>query len=121
MAVSVRYIVHDVEAAVGFYCDLLGFEVRLNPAPGFASLVRGDLELLLNVPGAGGAGVAGDAVPEPGGWNRFQIMVEDLEAFVEQLRAAGARFRGTMARGRGGNQILLEDPSGNVIEIFEPP
>ena len=107
--VSVRYIVNDVESAIDFYRDRLGFEVRFHPAPGFASLVRGDLELLLNVPGAGGAGVAGDGTPpEPGGWNRFQIVVDDLEGLVRQLRDSGAKFRGTIAHGRGGNQILLE-------------
>jgi len=119
--VRVRYIVDDVETAIDFYRDRLGFEVRFHPAPGFASMERGDLELLLNAPGAGGAGVAGDGVPEPGGWNRFQIVVEDLKGFVEQLSDAGVKFRGKIAHGRGGDQILLEDPSGNVIELFEPP
>jgi catechol 2,3-dioxygenase-like lactoylglutathione lyase family enzyme len=118
--VSVRYIVDDVEEAIGFYRDQLGFEVELHPAPGFASLARGDLRLLLNAPGAGGAGTAGDEVPKPGGWNRFQIEVDDLEKFANELRTAGAKFRGEIAEGKGGKQILLGDPSGNVIEIFEP-
>ncbi|MDQ4026532.1 MAG: VOC family protein [Actinomycetota bacterium] len=119
--VSVRYIVDDVEEAIGFYQDQLGFEVELHPAPGFASLSRGDLRLLLNAPGAGGAGTAGDEVPEPGGWNRFQIEVDDLEKFANELRTAGANFRGEITEGKGGKQILLRDPSGNVIELFEPP
>jgi catechol 2,3-dioxygenase-like lactoylglutathione lyase family enzyme len=118
--VSVRYIVGDVEEAIGFYRDQLGFEVELHPAPGFASLSRGDLRLLLNAPGAGGAGTAGDEVPEPGGWNRFQIEVDDLERFANELRTAGAKFRGEITEGKGGKQILLGDPSGNVIELFEP-
>lgn len=116
---AIRYIVEDVERAVGFYRSLLGFEVEMHPAPGFAALSRGDLRLYLNAPGAGGAGRAG-GTPEPGGWNRFQIEVEDLEAFVGPLREAGARFRGDLVEGRGGAQILVEDPSGNVVELFEP-
>ena len=118
--VSVRYIVDDVEEAIGFYRDQLGFEVELHPAPGFASLSRGDLRLLLNAPGAGGAGTAGDEVPESGGWNRFQIEVDDLKKFANELRTAGAKFRGEITEGKGGKQILLADPSGNVIELFEP-
>lgn len=118
--VSVRYIVDDVEEAIAFYRDALGFEVDLHPAPGFASLSRGDLRLLLNAPGAGGAGTAGDEAPEPGGWNRFQIEVGDLEKFANELRTAGATFRGEITQGKGGKQILLADPSGNVVELFEP-
>src|SRR6266540_3552945 len=93
--VSVRYIVSDVDAAIPFYTDLLGFQVDMHPAPGFASLSRGDLRLLLNRPGAGGAGqtVSSGQVPEPGGWNRIQIEVDDLEATVDRLRSAGSRFR----------------------------
>ncbi len=117
--VSIRYIVHDVERAIGFYRDLLGFRVEMHPAPGFAALSRGDLRLYLNAPGVGGAGTAGGA-PEPGGWNRFQIEVTDLEAFVAPLREAGARFRGDRVEGGGGAQILVEDPSGNVVELFQP-
>jgi catechol 2,3-dioxygenase-like lactoylglutathione lyase family enzyme len=118
--VSVRYIVDDVEQAIGFYRDRLGFEVELHPAPGFARLSRGDLRLLLNAPGAGGAGTAGDDAPKPGGWNRFQIEVVDLENLADDLRTAGATFRGEMTQGKGGKQILLADPSGNVVELFEP-
>lgn len=117
MAVNVRYIVDDVDAAIPFYQDQLGFEVSMRPAPGFARLSRGDLVLLLNVPGAGGAGRAGD--PQPGGWNRFQIETEDLDGLIAGLSAAGASFRGDVVEGRGGRQILVEDPSGNVVELFE--
>ncbi|HEX6368856.1 MAG TPA: VOC family protein [Longimicrobium sp.] len=116
---AIRYIVHDVERAIGFYRDLLGFEVEMHPAPGFAALKRGDLRLFLNAPGAGGAGRAGGA-PEPGGWNRFQIEVENLEAFIDPLRKSGAGFRGELVEGQGGSQILVEDPSGNVVELFQP-
>jgi catechol 2,3-dioxygenase-like lactoylglutathione lyase family enzyme len=120
--VSVRYIVRDVDAAIPFYTDMLGFKLELHPAPGFASLSRGDLQLLLNRPGAGGAGQAMPAgqVPAPGGWNRIQIEVEDLEATVEKLKGAGARFRNEIVTGNGGKQILIEDPSGNPIELFQP-
>lgn len=117
--VAIRYIVHDVERAMGFYRDLLGFAVEMHPAPGFAALARGDLRLYLNAPGAGGAGRAGGA-PEPGGWNRFQLEVQDLDAFVDALRAAGAPFRGERVEGQGGAQILVEDPSGNLVELFQP-
>ena len=123
MAVPVRYIVDDVDAAIGFYGDMLGFTVEMHPAPGFAALRRGDLLLYLNRPGAGGAGqaMADGAVPAPGGWNRFQLVVEDLDAEVARLRAAGAGFRNDIISGVGGRQILLQDPSGNLIELFEPP
>ena len=117
--VAVRYIVNDVDQALAFYRDRLGFELEFHPAPGFASLSRGELRLLLNAPGTGGAGVAGDAVPEPGGWNRFQIEVSDLQKLVKELRAAGASFRGEIAHGKGGDQVLVADPSGNVVELFE--
>jgi len=94
----------------------------MHPAPGFASLSRGDLQLLLNRPGAGGAGQAmpDSQIPTPGGWNRFQIEVEDLEATVEKLGNMGARFRNVIVTGNGGKQILIEDPSGNPIELFQP-
>jgi catechol 2,3-dioxygenase-like lactoylglutathione lyase family enzyme len=120
--VSVRYIVSDVDAAIPFYTDMLGFKVQMHPAPGFASLSRGDLQLLLNRPGAGGAGqaVSGGQIPAPGGWNRIQIEVEDLEATVEKLKSAGGRFRNEIVTGNGGKQILIEDPSGNPIELFQP-
>lgn len=117
---AIRYIVEDVERAIAFYRNLLDFEVEMHPAPGFAALSRGELRLYLNAPGAGGAGRAGGA-PEPGGWNRFQLEVEDLAAVVERLTGQGASFRGDVVTGRGGQQILLEDPSGNPIELFQPP
>jgi catechol 2,3-dioxygenase-like lactoylglutathione lyase family enzyme len=119
---SVRYIVRDVDTAVDFYRRCLGFGVDRRAAPGFAALSLGGLRLLLNAPGAGGAGAAGrdGRLPEPGGWNRIQIETEDLDATVEALRAAGARFRTDLLTGRGGRQILVEDPSGNPVELFEP-
>ena len=120
--VSVRYIVHDLDTAIGFYRDDLGFEVVMHPAPTFAMLARGDLRLLLSVPsgrGGGGQAMPDGTRPEPGGWNRFQLEVADLPAEVERLRAAGARFRNEIVEGMGGNQILLEDPSGNAIELFQ--
>jgi predicted enzyme related to lactoylglutathione lyase len=91
----------------------------MHPAPGFAALSLGDLKLLLNQPGAGGAGTAGGS-PQPGGWNRIQIAVEDLDATVAELRELGATFRGDAVEGAGGRQILVEDPSGNPIELFQP-
>ena len=121
--VSVRYIVNDVERAIDFYTEHLGFKVQMHPAPGFAALERGALRLLLNEPGAGGAGQAmpDGREPQPGGWNRIQLEVADLAGTVEQLRSGGAHFRNDILRGRGGSQILLEDPSGNPIELFQPP
>jgi catechol 2,3-dioxygenase-like lactoylglutathione lyase family enzyme len=120
--VSVRYITDDVDAAVAFYVERLGFNVDTRPGPGFAMLSRGDLRLLLNRPGAGGAGqpTPDGRRPQPGGWNRIQIEVSNLERKVEALRAAGASFRNEIVMGRGGRQILLEDPSGNPIELFQP-
>jgi predicted enzyme related to lactoylglutathione lyase len=120
--VNVRYIVNDVDAAIPFYTAMLGFKLEMHPAPGFASLSRGSLQLLLNRPGAGGAGQAmpDRQLPSPGGWNRIQIEVEDLEATVEKLKSSGARFRNEIMTGNGGKQILVEDPSGNPIELFQP-
>jgi catechol 2,3-dioxygenase-like lactoylglutathione lyase family enzyme len=121
--VSVRYIVDDADAAVAFYRDGLGFEVAMRPGPGFAVLTRGPLRLLLSEPrGAGGAAQAtpDGRRPEPGGWNRIQLQVADLEAEVSALRDAGARFRNEIVHGRGGDQALVEDPSGNPVELFQP-
>jgi catechol 2,3-dioxygenase-like lactoylglutathione lyase family enzyme len=120
--VSVRYITNDVDAAVDFYAERLGFNVEMRPAPGFAMLSRGDLRLLLNRSGAGGAGepMPDGRRPEPGGWNRIQIEISNLEREVEALREAGASFRNDIVTGQGGSQILLEDPSGNPIELFQP-
>jgi catechol 2,3-dioxygenase-like lactoylglutathione lyase family enzyme len=122
-SVSVRYFVHDVDAAIAFYSERLGFDVDLNPAPGFAILSRRDLRLLLNAP-SGGGGAAQPMTdgrrPEPGGWNRIQLEVDDIAQEVETLRKAGARFRNEIVTGTGGKQILLDDPSGNPIELFQP-
>ena len=120
--VNVRYIVNDVDAAIPFYTEMLGFNVEMHPAPGFASLSRGNLQLLLNRPGAGGAGQAArdGQSPAPGGWNRIQIEVEDIEATVIRLKNSGGRFRNEIVTGNGGKQILVEDPSGNPIELFQP-
>lgn len=119
MTVTIRYIANDVKAALEFYRDRLGFTVDMHPAPGFAGLSRGELRLLINAPGAGGAGRAGGS-PSPGGWNRFQIEVEDLDPVVSELRASGVPFRGDVVDGNGGRQALIEDPAGNPIELFEP-
>lgn len=118
----VRYIVTDLDAAVSFYTENLGFRVDIHAAPGFAALSRDDLELLLNLPGAGGAGqpMPDGRRPAPGGWNRIQIEVADLAATVEELKSAGCRFRNEIVAGAGGKQALVEDPSGNPIELFEP-
>jgi catechol 2,3-dioxygenase-like lactoylglutathione lyase family enzyme len=122
-AVSVRYIVDHVDKAIEFYTNYLDFQLDIHPAPGFARLSRGNLHLLLNAPGAGGAGQAmpDGRQPAPGGWNRIQIEVEDLAAKVELLRQAGAHFRNDIVIGNGGKQILLDDPAGNCIELFELP
>ncbi len=121
--VQVRYIVNDIDAAIVFYCQRLGFHEDMHPSPFFAMLSLGDLRLVLSKPGGGpggGAAMPDGRLPEPGGWNRFAIQVPDLAATVETLRKAGARFRNEMVTGVGGKQILLEDPSGNPIELFEP-
>jgi catechol 2,3-dioxygenase-like lactoylglutathione lyase family enzyme len=123
MTVSVRYIVEDVDAAIAFYTGMLGFELDMHPAPPFAMLSRGELRLLLSAPGGQGGG--GQAMPDgrrpqPGGWNRIQLEVSDLSREVDRLRRAGARFRNDVVTGVGGRQILLEDPAGNPIELFEP-
>jgi catechol 2,3-dioxygenase-like lactoylglutathione lyase family enzyme len=121
--VQVRYIVHDVGAAIEFYTKRLGFELVMHPAPPFAMLARGDLRLLLSAPnpsGGGGQSMPDGRQPEPGGWNRFSLEVVDLAAKVEELRRAGVRFRNEIVTGVGGKQILIEDPSGNPVELFEP-
>ena len=121
--VSIRYIVNDVDAAIDFYCRQLGFHEDMHPAPTFAMLSHGDLRLVLSAPGGGpggGQAMPDGTVPQPGGWNRFQLEVADIEATVAELRAHGARFRSDIITGVGGKQILVEDPSGNPVELFEP-
>ncbi len=121
--VQVRYIVNDVDAAIAFYCQYLGFHEEMHPAPAFAMLSRGDLRLVLSAPnpvGGGGQSMPDGTRPEPGGWNRFSIEVSDLATTVEALRKAEAHFRNEIVTGIGGKQILVDDPSGNPIELFEP-
>ena len=121
--VQVRYIVHDVDAAIEFYTKHLGFRLEMHPAPPFAMLSRGDLRLVLSAPnpmGGGGQSMPDGTRPQPGGWNRFAIEVQDLAATVEPLRLAGVRFRNEIVTGVGGKQIIVEDPSGNPVELFEP-
>jgi len=121
--VSVRYIVHDVDAAIAFYCDALGFTEVMHPARAFAMLSRGNLRLVLSAPDGGpggGQAMPDGTVPEPGGWNRFSIEVADLAAMVSELRGKGVRFRNEIITGVGGKQILAMDPSGNLVELFEP-
>lgn len=121
--VSVRYIVDDVDAAIGFYCRHLGFHEVMHPAPAFAMLAREDLRLVLSAPGGGlggGQAMPDGSLPAPGGWNRFQIQVDDLDSTVKALRDAGVHFRNDLVVGVGGKQILAEDPSGNLVELFEP-
>jgi predicted enzyme related to lactoylglutathione lyase len=112
-----------MDSAVPFYTGQLGFVVEMRPAPGFAALSRGSLRVYLNEPGAGGAGAAmpDGTRPRPGGWNRLQLVVPDLPVEIDRLRRRGCRFRNDLVEGNGGRQILLEDPSGNLIELFEPP
>jgi catechol 2,3-dioxygenase-like lactoylglutathione lyase family enzyme len=122
MSINVRYIVNNVADAIAFYTEKLGFKVDMHPAPGFAALSKGNLKLFINQPGAGGAGqtTKDGAVPSPGGWNRFQIETDNLENFVKELKAKGASFKNDIVTGQGGKQALLQDPSGNLIELFEP-
>jgi catechol 2,3-dioxygenase-like lactoylglutathione lyase family enzyme len=122
MPASVRYIVDDVDAAIPFYVDTLGFKLDMHPAPGFAALSKDGLRLLLNRPGAGGAGqsMADGSTPSPGGWNRIQIEFADLAETVAKLKSRGCVFRSEIIQGNGGKQILVDDPSGNPVELFEP-
>jgi len=121
METSVRYIVEDTSSAITFY-ELLGFEVVMNPGPGFAMLRRDDLRLLLNTPGGGGGAgqpAADGTLPSPGGWNRFQLAVDDIEGEVSRLGEHGVRFRSAVIDGQGGRQIVADDPSGNPVELFQ--
>ena len=121
--VQVRYIVNDVDAAIKFYTDWLGFNLDMHPAPSFAMMSRGSLRLVLSAPNpsAGGGQPMPDGAPQcPGGWNRFAIEVSDIGEVVGKLRNAGIHFRGAIVTGVGGKQIIVEDPSGNPIELFEP-
>ena len=121
--VSVRYIVDDVDAAIAFYREQLGFDEVMHPAPTFAMLSRGDLRLVLSAPGGvpgGGQAMPDGTLPKPGGWNRFSLEVSGLGELVKRLRSQGAHFRNDIVTGVGGRQILLDDPSGNPIELFEP-
>ena len=118
---SVRYIVNDVDEAIAFYTGQLGFSVVMHPAPEFAMLARDDLRLLLSQPsgrGGGGQILSGDRKPEPGGWNRFQLEVPDVDAEAARLRRAGVTLRSDVLHGIGGDQVIVEDPSGNAIELF---
>jgi len=119
--VNVRYMVHDVETAINFYTTHFGFRLISNSAPAFADVERGDLRLLLSGPtSSAGRPMPDGRQPEPGGWNRLHFVVDDIAAEVERLRATGVQFRNDIVRGPGGAQILLEDPSGNPIELFQP-
>ena len=121
--VQVRYIVDDVDAAIAFYCGPLGFTEVMHPAPAFAMLSRGDLRLVLSAPnpaGGGGQSMPDGTQPAPGGWNRFAIQVDDIAATVATLRKTGAHFRNDIVTGVGGKQIIVDDPSGNPVELFEP-
>src|SRR5881409_3189465 len=119
--VNVRYMVDDVQASIDFYTKHLGFEVRTSAAPAFADVVRGNLRLLLSGPASSaGRPMPDGRTPAPGGWNRIHFIVDDIAADAERLRAAGLTFRNDIVSGPGGQQILLEDPSGNPIELFQP-
>jgi catechol 2,3-dioxygenase-like lactoylglutathione lyase family enzyme len=121
--VQVRYIVRDVDSAIEFYCKYFGFRELMHPAPTFAMLERGDLRLILSKPNpeaGGGQAMSDRTKQEPGGWNRISIEVKDIDDTVSVLRKVGARFRNEIVKGVGGNQTIVEDPSGNPIELFEP-
>jgi catechol 2,3-dioxygenase-like lactoylglutathione lyase family enzyme len=122
-SVSVRYIVDDVDAALRFYCEHLGFSEVMHPAPTFAMMSRGDLRFVLSAPspqGGGGQVLADGTAPEPGGWNRLILEVEDVDAEVGRLRDVGVSLRSDVIEGVGGRQVLVEDPSGNLVELFQP-
>jgi catechol 2,3-dioxygenase-like lactoylglutathione lyase family enzyme len=121
--VQVRYIVSNVDAAIDFYTRQLGFDLVMHPAPPFAMLSRGDLRLVLSAPnasGGGGQSMPDGTRPQPGGWNRFSLEVEDIDSTVERLKVAGVHFRNDIVTGVGGKQILPDDPSGNPVELFQP-
>jgi catechol 2,3-dioxygenase-like lactoylglutathione lyase family enzyme len=119
--VSVRYMVDDVDKSIAFYTELLGFELGFSAAPAFAEVRRGNLRLLLAGPTSSAGRPMPDGVkPGPGGWNRLHFVVDDIDADVAELRAAGATFRNDIIEGPGGKQILVQDPSGNVVELFQP-
>jgi len=119
--VSVRYMVDDVDKAIEFYTDMLGFEVLSSAAPAFADVQRGNLRVLLSGPkSSAGRPMSDGAKPGPGGWNRIHFIVDDIDAEIARLREAGARFRNDVVEGPGGRQILLQDPSDNIIELFQP-
>jgi catechol 2,3-dioxygenase-like lactoylglutathione lyase family enzyme len=122
-SVQIRYIVDNVDEAIPFYVDLLGFTLVMHPAPPFAMLSRGDLRLALSAPNqaaGGGQSMPDGTKPEPGGWNRFAIIVEDIDETVKRLRDAGVHFRNDVVNGVGGKQVILDDPSGNPVELFQP-
>jgi len=123
MAACVRYIVNDVSAAIDFYTRNLGFKLEMHPAPPFAEISRGDMHVYLTQPsqgGGGGAPMPSGEQQSPGGWNRIHLVIEDLDGTIVRLKSQGCRFRSEVIQGVGGKQILLEDPSGNLIELFEP-
>ena len=119
--VNVRYMVHDIDAAIAFYTTHLGFRLNTRAAPAFADVTRGDLRLLLSArTSSAGRPMPDGRQPEPGGWNRIHLIVDDIEAEVARLRAAGVPFRNDIVKGPGGAQVLIDDPSGNPIELFQP-
>ncbi|HEX5141612.1 MAG TPA: VOC family protein [Dehalococcoidia bacterium] len=122
MVACFRYIVNDVDASIDFYTKHLGFKLEMHPAPPFAEISRGDMHIYLTQPFnmGGGAPMPGGGQQSPGGWNRIHLIVEDLDSTIDSLKAAGCSFRNEANQGVGGKQILLEDPSGNLIELFEP-
>ncbi len=122
MAACIRYIVNDVNGAIEFYTKHLGFKLEMHPSPLFAEISRGDMHLYLSQPGrvGGGAPMPSGEPQKPGGWNRIHLVVDNLDSIVDRLRQSGCRFRNEAVQGVGGKQILLEDPSGNLIEFFEP-